>query len=403
MSDKYMKQIKDTECVGIAKDMFSMIRREAAEIEKQRRLTNTVLKELQTSGMYSINVPNEFGGSSPSPRAQCEAIEELARADGSVGWCFMVSTGFNWQVGHDFGFEAMDEAFSDINKHVAGSFMPSVMARPVEGGFVISGQSKYNSNVYGSGYKFINAIIQDPENPIDMKAGQIPNLKAMLVPDEDCEILDTWNVMGLRGSGSNDVKFTNVFVPYHRTIDIKKSIDKPVTDISNPIYRLPYIPWTAFHTAAVAVGIAQAAYEHFTKHVKSKIMISNKLQPQAMFPSTKFAIADVATSIRAARAHLLLTADECWDIANQNREYTLEEQAHMQMAAYNTTDVCVKAVDKLFTTAGGAAIFDSHPLQKCYRDILCVRQHLSVSPDRSLASISRRLMGLPLEPHQPFD
>ncbi|UUY08389.1 acyl-CoA dehydrogenase family protein [Pseudomonas sp. J452] len=391
------------DCVKIAKDMFDLVRKNAAEIEEKRRLTDAVLDALQQSGMYSVNVPDEFGGTSPSPRAQCEAIEELSRADGSVGWCFMVSTGFNWQVGHDFGSQAMDEAFADISKHVAGSFMPSVMAKPVDGGYIINGQSKYNSNVYGSGFKFVNAMIQDPSKPANIKAGEMPEIRAMLVPDADCEIVDIWNVLGLRGSGSNDVRIVNKFVPAHRTINVTESIHKPESALNSPIYRLPYIPWTAFHTAAVAVGIAQAAYEHFVRHVKSKVMLSNKLQSQAAFPSTKFAIADVATSIRAARTHLLMTADECWEIAQSGRAFTLEEQAHMQMAAYHATDVSVRAVQQIFTVCGGGAIFDSNPIQKCLRDVLCVRQHLSVSPDRSLASISRRLLELPLEPHQPFD
>src|SRR5690606_3970358 len=137
-------------------------------------------------------VPDDFGGTSPSPRAQCEAIEELARADGSVGWCFMVSTGFNWQIGHDFCDRAMDEAFADVSNHVAGSFIPSVFARKVDGGYMISGQSKFNSNVYGSGYKFVTAIVQNPDNPSNIASGDVPEVRAMLVPKEDCEIVDTW-------------------------------------------------------------------------------------------------------------------------------------------------------------------------------------------------------------------
>lgn len=394
---------REFDCVAVAKELVPLVAKYEAYSEEHGHLHDDVVKAFQESGLYSINVPDEYGGASPSPRIQCEAIIELSKADASAGWCFMVSTGFNWQVGRDFGSSAMDAAFADPAAHVTGSFVPAFFGVRTEGGYIVSGESSFNSNVYRSGYKLIVALINDENRPADIANGEVPPIRAMLVPDSDCTIVDNWDVIGLRGTGSNNVRVANVFVPDAFTIDMITHVNRKPRDFSNPIYRLPYIPWTGFHTAAVLIGIAERAVQSFIAHTSSKIMLTNKFQSQAALPSTKAAIAEVATLVRAAKAHLLLAADESWEICKEARDFTLEEEAHLQMAAYHTSELSVQAVQKIFTVCGAAAIAKRLPIEKLLRDVMTGQQHLSVSPDRSKSTISRRLLGLPREPNQPFD
>jgi indole-3-acetate monooxygenase len=394
---------RDIDCVLTAKDLAPLARKHEAFAEENGRLHDDVVSAFQESGLYSINTPDAYGGASPSPRAQCEAIIELSKADAAAGWCFMVSTGFNWQVGRDFGGTAMAAAFADRSAHIAGSFVPAFFARPADGGFIVSGQSSFNSNVYRSGYKVIVALVNDPAKPADITKGEVPPIRAMLVPDSDCEIVDNWDVIGLRGTASHNLKVTEKFVPEALTIDIVAHVNRKPSEFDNPIYRLPYIPWTGFHTAAVLIGVAERAVEEFVAHTTSKIMLTNKMQSQATLPATKAAIAEVATMVRAAKAHLLFAADEAWDICLEGRDFTLEEEAHLQMAAYHTSELSVAAVQKIFTVCGAAAISRRLPIEKLLRDVMTGQQHVSVSPDRSKSTISRRLLGLPRESNQPFD
>jgi indole-3-acetate monooxygenase len=392
----------DQRCIELAKEYAGLAREHAAYAEETGRLHDDVVSAFQSSGLYSINVPDEYGGWSPSPRAQCEAIIELSKADASAGWCFMVSTGFNWQAGRDFPPTVLEKAFGDITRHVTGSFMPAFFAQPVEGGYKVSGESRFNSNVYRSGYKFILAIVNDGRS-IQLEAGEIPTLRAMLLPDEQCEVVQNWNVIGLRGTGSNNLKVTDRFVPLENAIDIIHEVHRKPQEFENPIFRIPYIPWTGFHTAAVLIGVAEEAVQSYIAHTTSKIMLTNKLQSQATLPSTRFSIASVATKVRAAKAHLLFTADECWAVCKSGRDFTPLEQAEMQMAAMHSSELSVDAVNEIFKVCGAAAIFRSLPIEKLLRDVLTAQQHLSISRDRSLASISRRLLNLPLESNQPFD
>ena len=392
----------DRRCVELARELVPMARQHAAFAEEHGRLHDDVVSAFQSSGLYSVNVPDQYGGTSPSPRAQCEAIIELSRGDASAGWCFMVSSGFNWQAGRDFPDAVLEKAFGDVTRHITGSFMPAFFAQPVDGGFTVSGESRFNSNVYRSGYKFVLAIVNDGRS-VKLEDGEIPTLRAMLVPGEHCEVVSNWDVLGLRGTGSNNVKLSNVFVPEGNAVDIVHEVNKRPHEIASPIYRLPYIPWTGFHTAAVLIGIAEEAVEAFVRHTTSKIMLTNKLQSQSAFPATRSSIADVATRVRGAKAHLLFTADECWAICNEGREFTSSEQAHMQMAAYETSRVSADAVIEIFRVCGGTAIYKTMPLEKMLRDVLTANQHLSVSTHRSHAAISRRLLGLSLEKNQPFD
>ncbi|AKJ29037.1 acyl-CoA dehydrogenase family protein [Caldimonas brevitalea] len=394
---------KHFDCLAVAKALAPLAAQHADYAEEHGHLHDEVVTAFQQSGLYSVNVPDEFGGVSPSPRAQCEAIIELSKADASAGWCFMVSTGFNWQVGRDFGKLAMGKAFADLSAHVTGSFVPAFMGMPVDGGYLVTGESGFNSNVYRSGYKVIVALINDGSKPADISKGEVPPLRAMVVPDSDCTVVQNWDVIGLRGTGSNNVRVANVFVPVEHTVDIVSHVHRKPAEFANPIYRIPYIPWTGFHTAAVLIGVAERAVETFVKHTSSKIMLTNKLQSQATLPSTKAAIAEVATWVRSAKAHLLFTADECWDICQQGRDFTQEEEAYLQMAAYHTSEQSVQVVQKIFTVCGAAAISRKLPIEKLLRDVMSAQQHLSVSPDRSKATISRRLLGLARESHQPFD
>jgi alkylation response protein AidB-like acyl-CoA dehydrogenase len=396
-------ECRQFDCVAVAKDRVPLVAEHEAYSEEHGHLHDDVVTALQKSGLFSVNVPDEYGGASPSPRAQCEAIIELSKADPSVGWCFMVSTGFNWQVGRDFGEAAMEKAFADRSAHVTGSFVPAFFGKPTEGGYIVSGESSFNSNVYRSGYKVIVVIIIDKDKPADISKGEVPPIRAMLLPASDCTVVENWDVIGLRGTGSHNVRVSDVFVPAEFTIDIVSHVNRKPREFENPIYRLPYVPWTGFHTAAVLIGVAERAADSFIAHTTSKIMLTNKMQSQATLPSTKAAIAEVATLVRAAKAHLLLAADESWEICREGRDFTLKEEAHLQMAAYHTSELSVQAVQKVFTVCGAAAISKRRPLEKLLRDVMTGQQHLSVSPDRSKATISRRLLGLPLESNQPFD
>jgi indole-3-acetate monooxygenase len=401
--EEFYPDTRDIDCVFAAKDLAPLARKHEAFAEQNGRLHDDVVNAFQESGLYSINTPDAFGGASPSPRAQCEAIIELSKADAAAGWCFMVSTGFNWQVGRDFGESAMATAFADRSAHIAGSFVPAFFARPTDGGYIVSGQSSFNSNIYRSGFKVIVALVNDPAKPADIAKGEVPPIRAMLVPDSDCEIVDNWDVIGLRGTASHNLQVVEKFVPDAMTIDIVAHVNRKPSEFDNPIYRLPYIPWTGFHTAAVLIGIAERAVDEFVAHTTSKIMLTNKMQSQATLPATKAAIAEVATMVRAAKAHLLFAADESWEICLEGRDFTLEEEAHLQMAAYHTSELSVAAVQKIFAVCGAAAISRRLPLEKLLRDVMTGQQHISVSADRSKSTVSRRLLGLPRESNQPFD
>lgn len=392
----------DQKCLATARELAPLARAKAADAEELGRLHDDLVSAFQDSGLYSVNVPEQYGGTCPSPRAQCEAIIELSRADPSAGWCFMVSTGFNWQAGRDFPAPVLEKAFGDVTRHVTGSFMPAFFAEPVEGGYRVQGESRFNSNVYRSGYKFILAIINDG-TPVKIEEGELPKLRAMLVRGEDCEVVDNWEVLGLRGTGSHNVRISGAFVPAENTVDIVHEVHKKPREFDEPVYRIPYIPWTGFHTAAVLVGVAEEVVDAFIQHTTSKTMLTNRGQSQAAFPSTKFAIAEVAMKVRAARAHLLFAADECWEICLEGRDFTEVEEAEINMAALDASQRSVDAAMQVFSVSGAAAIFRSLPIEKLLRDILTAQQHLAISPHRSLAAISRRLLNLPLESNQPFD
>ena len=375
---------EENDPVERARALAPLVREAADEAERERRLPARVAEAMADAGLYRVAAPREMGGAERDPCTQIRTIEAIAEADGSAGWNLMIGIeNFGLLT---LGFPRGAELFADPRVILCGSTAAVGKAERVPGGFRVSGRWSFVSGCHNA--HFLSALAMPHENgePVVGEAAQF-----MIMPRSEWEILDTWNVSGLRGSGSHDVRAEDVFVPEENTA----SFGRPTVRPKVPIARIPIGTRLAYNKVGVALGIARAAIDHFVELASGKTprFSSAKLRERA---HVQHAIARAEARVRGARAFVLESAETVWQAALEDRLPTPQEKALLQLACSDAAGGCAEAVDWIAEAAGTSANLLGSPLERQARDIRVIRQHMTVAPQH-FDDAGRVLLGLPPE------
>ena len=336
------------------------------EIERVRRLPPDVLDELLTAGCFRMLVPRSHGGIELELPAYLQAIEELARADGSVGWTVMIGSMAPVLFGKlpRTTFDALYVNGPDVIG--GGAFNPTGMATPTDGGFRVTGQWAFASGCDHCHWFLAHCIVDD---------GREPPMRMMVLPRADVEIKDTWSVSGLRGTGSHDFVVNDVFVPDERTFSL---FGVPNLDI--PLLRIPELSFSTLAFSAVALGIAQGAVDEITDLAVDKVpafghetLVSN--------PLFRHQLGEADARLRAARALVYTEAEAAWATVVARAPFTPEHRARIRGTATWATWAAASIVDTAYSAGGGSAIYARSPLQHRLRDVHTLTQHFTLKRD----------------------
>lgn len=355
----------------IAADVRAM----ASQAEADRQLPAELMTRLVDAGLFSVYTPRQFGGLElPLPEAQ-RVVEHLARIDGSVGW--VVALGMHNAI---FVAALPEESASAIFRNgsalLAGGPGPTVAAVPVEGGYRLTGQWAFVSGAPNADWILVAAPIADG-SPIGPEG---PRMISAAMPARDVQVLDTWHTTGLRGTGSHEVRVDDLFVPEAMTSSISMATGLPAVRES-PFTRIPFITaLTIGLVPAVSLGVARHAIEEFRLIACGKqrgpgVTLSDTVQAQA-------GLAKAEALLRSARAYWYETVECLWRRVESGGEVTIEDQVAVRLAALTVAENCVSAVDTVVRQAGTSAIFQASPLERCWRDIHTVSQHMHVQDAR---------------------
>ena len=377
--------------VEAARALGPQIRAAVEEMEQGRHLPAPLVQAMQQAGVFRMTMPREWGGPEADPLTQVRVVEALSLADGSVGWCSM--------IGSDGGYFTafLDQAvaremYPDINAVTATVLRPSGRALAVKDGYRVSGRWKFASGCQHSTW-IANAcvVFDDNETPRLSKKGS-PEVRVCFMPASECEIIDTWTTTGLRGTGSHDVEATEVFVPAERTFDFAK----PVSQRHSPLYALPSMFLS--NLPGVPLGIARSAIDTVIELVRDKpTMFSNTpLREEAHIQA---AVAQAEVLLGSARSYLFDVMGDVWETLCAGSQLSTGHRARYRLCMTHLTDACVKAVALMYKAGGGSALYAEHPLDRHFRDIHTLNQHVVVS-QKTYQSGGRMLLGL--EPGEPF-
>src|SRR4030095_12912705 len=242
-----------TKLMEAARALRPRILAERERIEAARRLPEDLVRELVQAVFFRIFLPAAYGGLDLTPMAAVEVFEELARADASVAWC--VWNGNTYWTTARWPKEVAQAIFADPNTILANSTRPSGRAEVVEDGYRVSGRWSLVSGCQFSAWFILMCIVHEDGKPRLLPAGG-PAFRFMLCPAADCNIVDTWTVAGLRGTGSHDVVVQDRFVPAPYA-----SFHTDPLVLTDQRYKLPHSSRISPGLGAMALGIARSAIE----------------------------------------------------------------------------------------------------------------------------------------------
>jgi len=357
---------------------------ERDRIEAQRRLPDAVARDLAEAGFFRIFLPQAYGGLDLTPMQAMAVFEELARADASVAWC--VWNGNTHWVTAQLPAETARMIHAEPAVITANSTRASGRAQLVEGGFRVSGRWALVSGCELASWLVLLCVVHDGDKP-RLAANGAPETRFMLLPASECEIIDTWTVGGLRGTGSHDVAVADRFVPQSCSASFA---DRHV--LAEPRYRIPPFSKVIPGLGAMAIGIACNAIE-------TLIEIASEKVPQRTSQSLRenhgaqVRISQAEALVRSARLYLLDSLSELWRALIAGREATMAARAQARLAASHAVANAVQADDHMYGAAGATALYATCPLERAFRDVHAITQHIGVHP-RVMESTGRVLFGL---------
>ena len=346
-----------------------------------------VVEACAAAGVFRLALPKSLGGLECDPLTIIRVVEELSRGDGSAGWTAMIGNTSAFTAWLDPGV-ARDILSRNPSSAMAGLLMPAGAAVPDGGGgFIVSGRWPFNSGAPHAAWFCSGVMVMDGDQPRMLPAGR-SDWRFAFFPASDATIIDTWHAAGLKGTGSHDIVVNGIRVAEECTA--APFFEPPRHD--GPLYRIAFWNLLMMLMAGVPLGIARRALDEFTEIAqrKSRSMEGSRLADDSAI-QVDLAVADA--NIRAARAFVFEAFSQGWDAVQAGRENTIEERTGMTMSVVQAARLCTEAVDVAFHRAGGGALYESSPLQRCFRDIHAAGQHVALSLE-TWKRVGKSLLGV---------
>ncbi|PXW30363.1 UNVERIFIED_CONTAM: alkylation response protein AidB-like acyl-CoA dehydrogenase [Williamsia faeni] len=342
------------------------IRAEGVEGDKLMQLSDTSAKRLRDSGVIRMLQPKEYGGFESHPREFAETAMGIGAIDGAAGWVSGIVGVHPWELAF-FDRKAQDEVWGeDPDTWMASPYAPMGVAKPVDGGYILNGRWSFSSGTDHCGWVMIGATVGDQ----DGKPLMPPQHLHVLLPRSDYDIdQESWNVVGLRGTGSKDLIVKDAYIPTYRTLSAKKVFDGSAPKEfgrTQSLYNFPFSCIFPLGITSSLIGIAEGALACHINAQRDRVTVSGTAIKED--PYVLFAIGDAAAEIAASRAAILETVDRFWDMTEKGQEVSFELRAIGRRTQAAAAWRAVRAVDEIFARSGGGALQLSTPMQRFWRD-----------------------------------
>jgi alkylation response protein AidB-like acyl-CoA dehydrogenase len=344
------------------------------EGELGRQLPKSVVQALLDERLFGLWSAREYGGEEASLPTFMTAVESISRIDAASGWVFANLAAGAILAAHTPASFARQMYASGPNVPIGGSVIPNGRAVPVDGGYKLSGRWPLASGCHHAVWLGGNALVFDGEVP-RMGPDGAPDFKNMFFKPEECEILDTWHSLGLRGTGSTDIVVNDVFVPEEQVFSVFTA--PPV--VSGPLYQIGILGLYSMALTMVPMGIARAAIDSFVALAKAKTPTLSQTG-LANRPTIHAEVARAEALVQSARAYLYEVATELMEAVTAGANVSEELEARRRLACVNASTSSVQAVNAMFALAGSTPVYSGHQLEQCLRDVHSANQHLVVSP-----------------------
>lgn len=352
------------------------------EIETAGRLPDDVVAAVRATGVFRMWLPSELGGAEARPAEVIDTLSSLAAAEGAAGWCAAIGMASNLVAGY-LPRSGAEEVFATGDEIAGGSLMPAGRARRTEnGGLLVSGQWPFGSGAHHSDWLAGGALVD---------TGGAPELRLVLLPRNEVELIGgSWEVAGLRGTGSVDYRVADAVVPERRSVPLTAMTTWP----AGAMWRIPLTALLLPVMAAVPIGIARAALAELTTLATAKTPYRST-RTLAERESTQSGLARATADVEAAAGYLSTAMTALFDTAAAAVP-TLEERAAARLAAVHAAQVAADAVQFAYRAAGTTALRLTSPLQRHLRDVNACTQHYALAAS-GYETVGKVLLGLPAD------
>ena len=370
-----MRSEADTSLIDAAREIAPIIQKHNEEAERERRLSRPVLNALRETGLLRMSTPRSLGGLETDPITRALVVEEISRHDSAAGWT--LENPLDWAF---FCARLPNEGAEEIYSRGADILIAAQFGRPLnatstEGGYRISGRAPFVSNCYDADWISSTALVD-----VDQHSEGEPETVMVYFPRENCEIIDTWDVMGMRGTGSNDISVTDVYVPKSRTFPMVPEFE-PGSHYQGPLYRLPFVGAAATGIPTPMLGVARRAVDEVTDLALTKTPVASS-GPLKERSSAQVQLGKAEAVLRSGRSLLLDTVSEAWQRSVDGGTHSLKQKADLLLAMTHAMSSAVQAVELACSIAGTTAFRATSPLERCFRDVQTMKHHVFASEAR---------------------
>ncbi|WP_280421773.1 acyl-CoA dehydrogenase family protein [Nocardia carnea] len=355
-----------TEVLDNLAAIADQLREQGPEAERLGRLPDSTAKLLKKAGPVRLLQPRKYGGFEAHPREFAESVMAAAALDPATGWVCGIVGVHPWQLAFADPRVQAEVWGSDNDTWMASPYAPTGIARPVDGGYIFNGRWQFSSGTDHCDWIFLGAMLGDAQGGI----AEPPTMLHMILPRADYEIVeDSWNVVGLKGTGSKDIIVRDAFVPSYRVMNGDHVIDGTAQreyGVTETLYKMPWSTMFPLGITAAVIGIAEGALAAHLDYQRDRVGAQGTAIKDD--PYVLFAISEAAADINAARQELLANVDRIWTIVESGAEVGFADRAAGRRTQVRAAWRAVTAVDQIFARSGGNALRMDKPLQRYWRD-----------------------------------
>ena len=376
------------------RDLLPTLRERADEAERLRVVPEASIKELEETGFFRLLQPRRFDGLESDPIDFYTAVRDIASACGSTGWVSSVVGVHPWQVAL-FADEAQQAVWGDDTKtRLSSSYAPTGKAVQTDGGFTLSGKWSFSSGCDHCQWVLLGGLVLNTE-------GQVVDFRTFMVPRSDYEILDVWDVVGLRGTGSNDIVVDEVFIPEAFTLsmsDTGRCLGPGQEVNDSELYKLPFHSIFTNTITTPIIGMAMGAYSEHVEMQQKRTRAAYLGEKASLDPFAAVRIARASSEIDAAWALLVSNIREEQAHVAKGEKIPLRTRLKVRRDQVLGTQRAIDAIDSLFEASGGRALANGTYLQRAWRDAHAGRVHAANDPERALQLYGAHEFGHKIDP-----
>ncbi|TCK01232.1 3-hydroxy-9,10-secoandrosta-1,3,5(10)-triene-9,17-dione monooxygenase oxygenase subunit [Nocardia alba] len=371
--------------------LLPTLRERAQEAEDLRRIPDESMKALQETGFFRLLQPTQWGGHAADPVIFYDTVRKIASACGSTGWVSGIIGVHNWHLAL-FDQQAQQDVWGeDTDVRISSSYAPMGAGQAVDGGYIVRGSWAWSSGSDHATWAVLGGPVIKNGKPVDFGS--------FLIPRSDYRIDDVWNVVGLRGTGSNTVVVEDVFVPTHRFLSFRAMSEGRAPGLEQNTDAVYKMPWGTIHPTTISapiVGMGYGAYEAHVEHQGKRVRAAYAGENAKDDPFAKVRVAEAASDIDAAWRQLSGNVAEEYALLLAGEEVPFDLRVRARRDQVRSTGRVIASIDKLFESSGATALANGTPLQRFWRDAHAGRVHAANDPERAYVMYGTHEFGLPV-------